>query len=358
MLGLIFQKKEGYRLRKIVEIFKKNVLLDRAWFGSICSENTIIELNFEIEVVFSKKKILLLGSIFQKKEGYSLEKLSISSKKICSRKSLFGPICSENTIIKLSFEIEIVFFKKQILLLGSIFQKKESYRLRKIVEIFKKNVLLERAWFGSICSENTIIKLSFEIEIVFFKKQTFLLGLIFQKKEGYRLRKIVEIFKKNVLLERAWFGSICSENTIIELNFEIEVVFSKKQILLLGSIFQKKEGYSLEKLSISSKKNFVLERAWFGSICSENTIIKLSFEIEIVFFKKETFLLGSILQKKEGYRLRKIVEIFKKKCSSRKSLVWFICSENTIIELSFEIEVVFSKKQTFLLGSNFQKKQG
>ena len=197
-----------------------------------------------------------------------------------------------------------------------------------------------------------------KLKSFFRRNKYFCWGRFFKKRKAIGLEKSSISSEKNFVLERAWFGSICSENTIIELNFEIEVVFSKKQILLLGSIFQKKEGYSLEKLSISSKKNFVLERAWFGSICSENTIIKLSFEIEIVFFKKETFLLGSILQKKEGYRLRKIVEIFKKKCSSRKSLVWFICSENTIIELSFEIEVVFSKKQTFLLGSNFQKKQG
>ena len=71
------------------------------------------------------------------------------------------------------------------------------------------------------------------------------------------------------------------------------------------------------------EKNVLLERAWFGSICSENTIIELNFEIEVVFSKKETYLLGSISQKKEGYRLRKIVDFFQKKFCSRKSLVWF-----------------------------------
>ena len=197
------------------------------------------------------------------------------------------------------FKVKSFFLRNKHICWGRFFKKRKAIGLEKSSISSKKNFVLERAWFGSICSENTIIKLSFEIEIVFFKKQTFLLGLIFQKKEGYRLRKIVEIFKKNVLLDRAWFGSICSENTIIELDFEIEVVFSKKKILLLGSIFQKKEGYSLEKLSISSKK-ICSRKSLFGPICSENTIIKLSFEIEIVFFKKQILLLGSIFQKKES----------------------------------------------------------
>ena len=181
-------------------------------------------------------------------------------------------------------------------MLGSIFQKKEGYRLGNIVDFFQKKFVLERAWFGCLCSENTLIELSFEIEVVFSKKQILLLGSIFQKKEGYRLGNIVDFFQKHFVLERAWFGSICSQNTIIELSFEIEVVFSKKQTFLLGSIFQKRKAIGLEKSSNSSKKNFVLERAWFGSICSENTIFKLSFEIEEVFSKKQLLLLGSIFQ--------------------------------------------------------------
>ena len=139
-----------------------------------------------------------------------------------------------------------------------------------------------------------------------------MLGSIFQKKEGYRLGKIVDFFQKKFVLERAWFGSICSENTIIELSFEIKVFFSKKQTFLLGSIFQKRKAIGLEKSSNSSKKKFVLERAWFGSLCSENTIIELRFEIEVVFSKKQILLLGSIFPKKGGYRLRKIVDFFKK----------------------------------------------
>ena len=139
-------------------------------------------------------------------------------------------------------------------MLGSIFPKKEGYRLRKIVEIFKKKFVLETDWFVSICSEKIIVELSFEIEVVFSKKQTFLLGSIFQKKQGQSLRKIVDFFKKNFVLERAWFGSICSENTIIELSFEIEVVFSKKQTFLLGSVFKKNKAKVLEKSSIFYKR--------------------------------------------------------------------------------------------------------
>ena len=59
---------------------------------------------------------------------------------------------------------------------------------------------------------------------------------------------MVEFFKKNFVLETAWFGSICSEITIIELSFEIEDIFSRKQRLLLGSIF-------LEKARLKSYKN-------------------------------------------------------------------------------------------------------
>ena len=126
------------------------------------------------------------------------------------------------------------------------------------------------------------------------------MGRFLEKKEAYRFRKIVEFFKKNFVLETAWFGSICSENTIIELSFEINVVFSKKQYFCWGRFFKKRKAIGLEISSISSKKIFVLERAWFGSIFSENTIIELSFEIKVVFSKKQTFLLGSNFQKKQG----------------------------------------------------------
>ena len=111
------------------------------------------------------------------------------------------------------------FSKKQTHLLWSIFQKKEGYRLGKIVDFFQINFYLEDNCFGPISSEDTIIELSFEIEVVFSKKHTHLFGSIFQKKEGYRLRKIVDYFQKNFVLERAWFGSIFSENTIIEISF-------------------------------------------------------------------------------------------------------------------------------------------
>ena len=84
MLGSIFQKKEGYRLGNIVDFFQKKFVLERAWFGCLCSENTLIELSFEIEVVFSKKQILLLGLIFRKRKAIGLEKSSNSSKKILS----------------------------------------------------------------------------------------------------------------------------------------------------------------------------------------------------------------------------------------------------------------------------------
>ena len=146
----------------------------------------------------------------------------------------------------------------------------------------------------------------------FFRENKYFCWGLFFKKGGYRLGKIVDFFQKNFVLERAWFGSICYENTKIELSFEIEVVFSKKQILLLGSIFQKKEGYWLGKIVDFLQKNFVLERAWFGSICSENTIIELSFEIEVVFSRKHTFLLGSIFQKSKAKVLEKSSIFYKR----------------------------------------------
>ena len=91
----------------------------------------------------------------------------------------------------------------------------------------------------------------------------------------------------------------------------------------MRSIFQKKEGYRLRKIVEFFKKYFVLETAWFGSICSENTIIELSFEIEVVFFEETNTFVGVDFSKKEGYRLGKIVDFFQKKFCSRKILVWF-----------------------------------
>ena len=149
-----------------------------------------------------------------------------------------------------------------------------------------------------------------------------MLGSIFHKKEGYRLGKIVDFLRKNFVREAAWFGPICSENTLIELIFEIEVAFSKKQTFLLGSIFQKKEGYRLGKIVDFFEKKFVLETAWFGSICSENTIIKLSFEIEVTFSRKQHLLLGSIFLEKDRLKSYKNLRFFTKEFCSRSSLVW------------------------------------
>ena len=73
-----------------------------------------------------------------------------------------------------------------------------------------------------------------------FEETHIFLGSFFQKKEGYRLRNIVDFFQKNFVLEAAWFGPICSENTIIELNFEIEVVFFEATNIFVGLDFFKK----------------------------------------------------------------------------------------------------------------------
>ena len=140
------------------------------------------------------------------------------------------------------------------------------------------------------------MNLVLKLKSFFRRNKYFCWGLFFKKRKAIGLEIFVDFFQKHFVLERAWFCSICSENTIIELSFEIEVVFSEKQYFCWGQFFKKRKAIGLEKSSISSKKNFVLERVWFGSICCENTIIKLSFEIEEVFSKKQLLLLGSILQ--------------------------------------------------------------
>ena len=97
----------------------------------------------------------MLGSIFLEKARLKSDKnLRFFKTQFCSRSSLIGPISSENIIIELSFEIEVIFFEETNFLLWSIFQKREGDRLRKIVDFLQKKFFLERAW--SICSEDSI----------------------------------------------------------------------------------------------------------------------------------------------------------------------------------------------------------
>ena len=80
------------------------------------------------------------------------------------------------------------------------------------------------------------------------------MGSIFHEKARLKSYKNLRFFTKKIVLESAWFGPICSENTIIELSFEIEVLFSKKQTHCLGRFFKKRKAIGLENSSNSSKK--------------------------------------------------------------------------------------------------------